>query len=92
MLSLIPSRDTKRTDAEIQAEIDRLERERREVRRDTETVRYESRSRTRRDSDPLRMGILRSPSPRGEVIVADRNTGEDIRVRKDKRGRMTLVV
>lgn len=89
-LSLIPSRASKRTDADIQAEINQLERERRDIRRDTETVRYESRS--RRDSDPLRLGVLRSPSPRGEVIVADRETGEDIRVRKDKRGRMSLVV
>lgn len=87
-LSLVRSRP--RTDAEIQAEIIALERERRDVRRDTEVVRYGSRS--RRDSDPLQLGVLRSPSPRGEVIVADRDTGEDIRVRKDKRGRMSLVV
>lgn len=87
-LSLVRSKS--RTEADIQAEILELERERRDVRRDTEVVRYESRG--RRDSDPLRLGILRSPSPRGEVIVADRATGEDIRVRKDKRGRMSLVV
>lgn len=89
-LSIVPSRASRRTDAEIQAEIDTLERERRDVRRDTEIVRYESRS--RRDSDPLRLGVLRSSSPVGEVIVADRYSGDDVRVRKDKRGRMSLVV
>jgi len=76
-----------RTDADIRDEIRRLERERRDIRRDTEVIKYDRR--TRVDTSPI--GILREPSPRGEIIVAD-GRDEVVAVRKDKRGRMSLVV
>lgn len=76
-----------RTDADIREEIRRLERERRDIRRDTEVIRYDRRSRV--DTSPI--GILREPSPRGEVII-ENGRDEVVAVRKDKRGRMSLVV
>ena len=76
-----------RTDADIQDEIRRLERERREIRHDTDVIRYDRRSRV--DLSPV--GRLREPSPRGEVII-ENGRDEVVAVRKDKRGRMSLVV
>ena len=89
-LSLAIRGKEERTDAEIRDEIRRLELERREIRRDSEVVRYDR----RRDLSPV--GVLREPSPRGEIIIADRSDNrrdpEVVAVRKDKRGRMSLVV
>ena len=86
-LSIAKVENRSRTDAEIRDEIRRLERERREIRRDTEVIRYDRRSRV--DTSPI--GILREPEPRGEIIVSD-GRDEVVAVRKDKRGRMSLVV
>lgn len=96
-----------RTDADIQDEIRRLERERREIRRerDTEVIRYEPARRERVERvalEPVRrervsraelepVGMLREPSPRGEVII-ENGRDEVVAVRKDKRGRMSLIV
>lgn len=83
-----------RTDAEIRREIRDLERERKDLRRerDTEIVRYDDR-RIRRRSSPL--GLLREPEPVGEIEIVNtsgRRDEEVVAVRKDKRGRMSLVV
>ena len=87
--ALISSRSDTRTDADIRREIRELERERREIRRETDIVRYEGRA-SRRDTSPI--GLLREPIPRGEIIIADRRDDAVVSVRKDKRGRMSLVV
>lgn len=82
-LALVVDRSKPRSDREIREEIARLQRERRASHRDRE---YE------RDEEIVRIEHRRSrpPSPVGEVIIERR--GEDIvEVRKDKRGRMSLV-
>lgn len=84
-LALVPK---SRTEEDIRAEIRRLELERRDLRRDTEIVRYGRQ--VRRETSPI--GLLREPSPRGEIIVADKGSDEVVAVRKDKRGRMSLVI
>lgn len=95
-LALVSDRHRSRTDRDIKDEIRRLEAERRDLRRErkyeresiggTEIIKIE---RGRRGSSPS-FDVLREPSPRGEIIIEKR--GEDlVEVRKDKRGRMSLV-
>lgn len=90
-LAIAKVENRSRTDADIQDEIRRLERERRDIRRerDTEVVRYEPVRRSRVELSPV--GRLREPSPRGEVII-ENGRDEVVAVRKDKRGRMSLIV
>ncbi|RMZ92757.1 hypothetical protein DV736_g65, partial [Chaetothyriales sp. CBS 134916] len=82
-LALVVDRRPSRTDRDIKDEIRRLEAERRALRRER---RYD------RDDEILRVERIRewSPSPKGEVIV-ERRGDEVIEVRKDRRGRMSLV-
>lgn len=82
--ALVPSRAKSRTDADIRSEIRELERERRDLRRDTEIVRYD-RAPSKRDTSPI--GLLMEPPPKGEIVIADRRDGEVVAVRKDKRAR-----
>ncbi|KAK5105261.1 hypothetical protein LTS08_001536 [Lithohypha guttulata] len=84
-----------RTDADIRREISRLERERRDLRREREVdlVRYDRRA--RRNSSPLGVPVLREPSPVGQIAVVNQSGRRDedvVAVRKDKRGRMSLIV
>ena len=84
-LALVVDRHPSRTDRDIKEEIRRLEHERRHLRRDR---RYE------RDSDEVvKIERIRdrSPSPRGEIAVIDRRGDEIVEVKKDRRGRMSLV-
>ena len=87
--ALIP-RSKSRTDVEIKDEIRELERERRELRKEGDIIRYD-RSVVKRDVSPIDR-LLIQPPPVGEIIIADRRDGDAIAVRKDKRGRMSLVV
>lgn len=83
-LALVVDRKPNRSERDIREEIRALEAERRALRRER---------RHERDSTELvkiEHVRPRSPSPRGEVIIERR--GEDIlEVKKDKRGRMSLV-
>lgn len=83
-LALVVDRHPDRTDRDIKEEIRRLEHERRALRRER---RYE-----REGGELIKIERVRerSPSPVGEVIVADRRGDEILEVRKDKRGRMSL--
>lgn len=87
-LALVEQASRERTDEEIKRDIRRLERERRDLRRErsrgAEVVRIE---RGRRDSSPL----LLEPAARGEIII-ERRGDELVEVRKDRRGKMSLVV
>ena len=85
-LALVVDKNKSRSDRDIKEEIRRLERERREIRRER-----------RYDSGGIGGEIVkvervreRSPSPRGEVIV-ERRGDEIMEVKKDRRGRMSLV-
>ncbi|RMZ79251.1 hypothetical protein DV737_g3517, partial [Chaetothyriales sp. CBS 132003] len=83
-LALVVDRRPSRTSRDIKDEIRRLEAERRALRRER---------RVDRDDDLLlRVERIhdRSPSPKGEVII-ERRGEEVIEVRKDRRGRMSLV-
>lgn len=76
-LALVVDRSKDRTDREIEEEIKRLQRERRDLHR--ERI-YEREDR-----------VLMEPSARGEVII-ERRGEEVVEVRKDRKGRMSLVV
>lgn len=84
-LALVVDRKPPRSDRDIKDEIRRLEAERKALRRErkyerdpgTEIVKIE---RVRE----------RSPSPRGEIII-ERRGDEILEVKKDRRGRMSLV-
>lgn len=84
-LALVVDRHPDRTDRDIKEEIRRLEAERRALRRER---RYE-----RDDRELIKVERIRerSPSPVGEIIVENRRGDEILEVRKDKRGRMSLV-
>ncbi|ETN42655.1 uncharacterized protein HMPREF1541_01812 [Cyphellophora europaea CBS 101466] len=84
-LALVVDRHPDRSDRDIKEEIRRLEAERKALRRER---RYE-----REGGELIKIERVRerSPSPVGEVIVADRRGDEILEVRKDKRGRMSLV-
>ena len=83
-LALVVDRHPSRSDRDIKEEIRRLERERRALRSER---RYE------RDSEEvvkIERVRNRSPSPKAEIIIERR--GEDlVEVKKDRRGRMSLV-
>ena len=85
-LALVVDRKPSRTDRDIKDEIRRLERERREIRRERK---YE---RDGIGGEIIKVERVRdrSPSPRGEVVV-ERRGDEILEVRKDRRGRMSLV-
>jgi hypothetical protein len=85
-LALVVDRKPSRSDRDIKDEIRRLERERRELRRER---RYE---RDGVGGEIVKVERIRdrSPSPRGEVIV-ERRGEEILEVKKDRRGRMSLV-
>jgi hypothetical protein len=85
-LALVVDRNP-RTDRDIKEEIRRLERERRELRRER---RYERDSVVGGEIVKVERIRDRSPSPRGEVIV-ERRGEEILEVKKDRRGRMSLV-
>jgi hypothetical protein len=86
-LALVVDRKPSRSDRDLKDEIRRLERERRELRRER---RYDRDGALGTEIIKVERLRDRSPSPRGEVIVERR--GEDIlEVRKDRRGRMSLV-
>ena len=80
-LALVTSNQRPRSDAEIKREIRELEEERRSLRRE-------------REYDVVKVERVRerSPSPHGEVIVRrDRDEGDVVEVKRDRRGRMSLV-
>lgn len=81
-LALVADRRKSRSDREIKEEIRRLEEERRRLRRERED-----------DVEVVKVERVRERSPsrgRGEVIV-EKTDGELLEVRKDRRGRMSLV-
>lgn len=84
-LALVVDRHPDRTDRDIKEEIRRLEAERRSLRRER---RYE-----RESGELIKIERVRerSPSPVGEIIVENRRGDEVLEVKKDKRGRMSLV-
>ncbi|KPI37473.1 uncharacterized protein AB675_10328 [Cyphellophora attinorum] len=84
-LALVVDRHPDRTDRDIKEEIRRLEAERRALRRER---RYE-----REGGEVIKIERVRdrSPSPVGEIIIEDRRGSEIVEVKKDKRGRMSLV-
>lgn len=85
-LALVVDRKPNRSDRDIKDEIRRLERERKEIRRE----RKYDRGGVGGEIVKVERVRERSPSPRAEVIV--RREGEEIvEVKKDKRGRMSLV-
>jgi hypothetical protein len=84
-LALVVDRKPQRSERNIKEEIRRLEAERRELRRER---RYE-----REGGEIIKIERVRdrSPSPRGEVII-ERRGEEVVEVKKDRRGRMSLIV
>ena len=79
-LALVVDRKKSRSDRDIKEEIRRLEAERRSLRRE------------RDDTEIVKIERVRERSPsrsRGEIILADRD--EVVEVRKDRRGRMSLM-
>jgi hypothetical protein len=87
-LALVVDRKPPRSERDIKEEIRRLESERRELRRER---RYERE--TDRGTEIVKIERVRerSPSPRGEVII-ERRGDEVLEVKKDRRGRMSLIV
>lgn len=85
-LALVVDRKPTRTDRDIKDEIRRLERERKEIRRER---RYE-REGIGGEIVKVERVRERSPSPRGEIVV-ERRGEEIVEVKKDRRGRMSLV-
>jgi hypothetical protein len=83
-LALVVDRNP-RSDRDIKEEIRRLEAERRALRKER---RYEREG----AAEIVRVDRVRdrSPSPRGEVII-ERRGDEILEVKKDRRGRMSLV-
>ncbi|KAJ9609361.1 hypothetical protein H2200_005688 [Cladophialophora chaetospira] len=84
-LALVVDRKPQRSERDIKDEIRRLEAERRDLRRER---RYE-----REGGEVIKIERVRerSPSPRGEVII-ERRGDEVLEVKKDRRGRMSLIV
>lgn len=84
-LALVVDRKPQRSERDIKDEIRRLEAERRDLRRER---RYE-----RDGTEIVKIERVRerSPSPRGEVII-ERRGDEVLEVKKDRRGRMSLIV
>lgn len=84
-LALVVDRKPQRSERDIKEEIRRLEAERRDLRRER---RYE-----RDGTEIVKIERVRerSPSPRGEVII-ERRGDEVLEVKKDRRGRMSLIV
>lgn len=85
-LALVVDRKPSRSDRDIKEEIRRLERERKEIRRE----RKYDRGGVGGEIVKVERVRERSPSPRGEVIV-ERRGEEIVEVKKDRRGRMSLV-
>lgn len=83
-LALVVDRKPNRSDREIKDEIRRLEAERRSLRRERK---YE-----RDGTEIVKVDRIRerSPSPHGEVII-ERRGEELLEVKKDRRGRMSLI-
>ena len=83
-LALVVDRKPDRSDRDIKDEIRRLEAERRALRRERK---YE-----RESGELIKVERVRerSPSPRNEIIV-ERRGEEILEVKKDRRGRMSLV-
>ena len=84
-LALVVDRKPQRSERDIKDEIRRLEAERRDLRRERK---YE-----REGGEVVKIERIRerSPSPRGEVII-ERRGDEVLEVKKNRRGRMSLVV
>lgn len=84
-LALVVDRKPARTDWEIKEEIRRLEVERKSLRRER---RYE-----REGTEIVKVERIRerSPSPRGAEVILERRGEEILEVRKDRRGRMSLI-
>ena len=85
-LALVVDRKPNRSDRDIKDEIRRLERERKEIRRER---RYD-RGGVGGEIVKVERMRERSPSPQGEVIVR-REGDEIVEVKKDRRGRMSLI-
>ena len=85
-LALVVDRKPSRSDRDIKDEIRRLERERKEIRRE----RKYDRGGVGGEIVKVERVRERSPSPRGEVIVR-REGDEIVEVKKDRRGRMSLI-
>ena len=83
-LALVVDRHPSRSDRDIKDEIRRLEVERRALRRER---RYE-----RESDEVIKIERVRdrSPSPRGEIVI-ERRGEEIVEVKKDRRGRMSLI-
>ena len=86
-LALVVDRKPSRSDRDIKDEIRRLERERKEIRRER---RYEREGGIGGEIVKVERVRERSSSPRGEVVV-ERRGEEIVEVKKDRRGRMSLV-
>ncbi len=85
-LALVVDRKPNRSDRDIRDEIRRLERERKEIRRE----RKHERGGIGGEIVKVERVRERSPSPRGEVVV-ERRGEEIVEVKRDRRGRMSLV-
>lgn len=85
-LALVVDRKPQRSERDIKDEIRRLEAERRDLRRER---RYEREG----GGEIVKIERVRerSPSPRGEVII-ERRGDEVLEVKKNRRGRMSLIV
>ena len=79
-------RKPNRSDHDIKDEIRRLEAERRALRRERK---YERESGT--EIVKIERVRDRSPSPRGNEIILERRGEEVLEVKRDRRGRMSLV-
>lgn len=85
-LALVVDRKPQRSERDIKDEIRRLEAERKDLRRER---RYEREG----GGEIVKIERVRerSPSPRGEVII-ERRGDEVVEVKKNRRGRMSLIV
>lgn len=85
-LALVVDRKPNRSDWEIKEEIRRLESERRALRR-------ERRHEHEHSTEIVKIERVRdrTPSPRGNEIILERRGEEVLEVKKDRRGRMSLV-
>lgn len=89
-LALVVDRKPNRSDWEIKEEIRRLESERRALRRER---RHERDHERELSTEIVKIERVRdrTPSPRGTEIILERRGEEVLEVKKDRRGRMSLI-
>lgn len=89
-LALVVDRKPNRSDWEIKEEIRRLESERRALRRER---RHERDHEREHSTEIVKIERVRdrTPSPRGNEIILERRGEEVLEVKKDRRGRMSLI-